>query len=111
MAIMALEGLEVGMTLKSAVCDRSGRLLLPEGVELSEKHLKIFRTWGVTEADVVAEGNDESETGPLPISGDPALIAAAQAEVERLFIHNDPQHPLINELIRICVARKVTHAI
>lgn len=110
MAIIPLESLEIGMTLKSAVCDRSGRLLLPVGAELSGKHLKVFRTWGVTEADIVADCNDESENGPAPISGDPVVIAAAQEAVERLFFHNDPQHPLINELIRICVARKVAHA-
>lgn len=98
------------MALKTAVSDRSGRLLLPAGVELSDKHLKIFRTWGVTEADIVSNSNVESESAPALISGDPAVIAAAQDAVEQLFIHNDQQHPLINELIRICVARKVAHA-
>lgn len=110
MAIIPLESIETGMTLKSAVCDRSGRMLLPAGAELSDKHLKVFRTWGITEADIIADDNDEGENGPVAISGDPVMIAAARDEVELLFIHNDSQHPLINELIRICTARKVAHA-
>lgn len=111
MAIVPLESLEIGMVLKSAVCDRSGRLLLPAEAELSDKHLKIFRTWGVTEADIVTDCENEVEdNSPAPISGDPAVIAAAEEEVGRLFIHNDPQQPLIKELIRICVTRKVAHA-
>ena len=110
MATISLECLETGMTLKSAVCDRSGRLLMPAGAELSEKHLKVFRTWGVSEADIVSDSDDDSENGPAQISGDPVVIAAAEKAIERLFIHNDPQQPLIKELIRICVARKVAHA-
>lgn len=98
------------MTLKADVCDRSGRLLLPAGAELSGKHLKVFQTWGVSEADIVIDGDEDAEITPSPATGDPEVIAAAQEEVERLFVHNDPGHPLIKELIRICVSRKVSHA-
>lgn len=112
MAILALDSLEIGMTLKSNVCDRSGRLLLPAGVELSDKHLKVFRTWGISEADIVADDNQDSdnESEPNPVSCDPAMISALQKEVEKLFVRNDLQHPLIHELIQICVSRKITHA-
>ena len=110
MAIIPIDHLEAGMNLKTDVCDRSGRLLLPAGTELSDKHLKVFRTWGVAEADITIDGDDGCESPPATTTGDPEVIAAAQEAVERLFIHNDPQHPLIHELIRICVARKVRHA-
>ena len=111
MAILSIDNLEAGMVLKSAVCDRSGRLLLPAGVELAAKHLKIFLTWGVSEADI--EG-DEIIADDLGASGDtgndPLALAEAQHVIEQLFIHNDPQHPLIHELKRICVARRMSGA-
>jgi hypothetical protein len=110
MAIISIEQLEAGMALKANVCDRSGRMLLPAGIELTDKHLKVLRTWGVSEADIVADNEDGSESVAAPVSGDPLVIAAAQEAVDQLFVHNDPQHPLIKELIRICVARKVSHA-
>lgn len=111
MAVLPLDILQVGMTLKAAVCDRSGRMLLPAGIELEEKHLKIFRTWGVSEADIEGDSEDAETTDDiLSLTGDPVVIAAAQNEVERLFMHNDPQHLMIHELMRICVARRVTNA-
>ena len=53
MAIIPIDLLEAGMVLKADVRDRSGRLILPSGAELAEKQIRIFRTWGVTEADIL----------------------------------------------------------
>lgn len=110
MAIIILDNLAAGMLLRSNVCDRSGRLLLPAGNELTEKHLKIFRTWGVIEADIV--GDDSGETAPFD-SGeelDPARLAEAEAAMAKLFVHNNPEHPAIMELLKICVQRRMVHA-
>ena len=111
MAIFPIDNLEPGMILKSAICDRSGRLLLPAETVLAEKHLIIFRTWGVSEADIAGEEYDADSlitTGGH--TGDPLLTAEAQQEVDRLFIHNDPHHQMIQELMRICVSRRVSNA-
>lgn len=98
------------MVLKSPVCDRSGRLLLPEDVELTEKHLHIFRAWGVLEAEIA--GESEAEEGALPVTEeiDPEVLAAAEAALKPLFMHNDPEHPAIKELLRLCIARRAAHA-
>ena len=112
MAMLATDLLESGMILKSAVCDKSGRLLRPAGAELTDKHLKIFRTWGIGGADI-DNGNEEtiSTTVVAVDVNDPVLIAEAQRLVSELFIHNDHQHPLIQELIRICVERQVNSGV
>lgn len=108
MAIISIDLLEVGMVLKSAVCDRSGRLLLPAGSDLTDKHLKIFRTWGITEADILL-GPDEipAEGASASDSRDPALLTEAEQATALLFTHNDPQHPMINELMKICLERRL----
>lgn len=111
MAILSVDTIEPGMTLQADVRDRSGRLLLPAGSELAEKHLKIFRTWGVTEADIVLTGDaTEPETVALLTDIDPQILAEAEQEIDRLFCLNDFQHPMIRELRNICLERRLAHA-
>ena len=109
MALIHIDKLAAGMVLQEDVCDRSGRVLLPAGSELTEKHLLIFRTWGVLEAEITAESdrNSEDTEGGEPV--DPILLAAAESAVMSLFTHNDLEHPAIKELFRICIARKVAN--
>ena len=110
MAHIPLEALESGMILKTDVCDRSGRLLLPAGAELTDKMLKVFRTWGITHADIQRDADetpgDECETD---LSLDPILLAEAEQSVAQLFRHNDPEHPMIRELMRVCLDRRVAN--
>jgi hypothetical protein len=108
LANVAIDNLVAGMVLKSNVCDRSGRLLLPEGAELTEKHLQIFRTWGILEAEIV--GDSDSEATGQDDEIDPEVLAEAEAAVKPLFVHNDLEHPAIKELLRLCIARKALHA-
>ncbi|OGU14693.1 MAG: hypothetical protein A2076_08275 [Geobacteraceae bacterium GWC2_53_11] len=108
MAIIPIDRLEAGMTLKSDVCDRSGRMLLPAGAELADKQLKIFRTWGVTEADILL-GPDEdlAELSGENATLDPLVLAEAEQAVSRIFCLNDPQHPMIRELMSVCLKRRL----
>ncbi len=108
MAIIPIDRLEAGMTLNAAVCDRSGRLLLPAGAELSDKLLKIFRTWGITEADI-HRAPEETQCDVIEENStiDPQVLSEAEQAVALLFHHNDPQHPMIRELMRVCLVRRL----
>jgi hypothetical protein len=110
--IINIDHLAPGMMLRSSVCDRSGRMLLPGGNELTEKHLRIFRTWGIIEADI--EGDDSGDTAHAqPLSAnevDPMQLTEAETAIAGLFVHNDMEHPAIIELMRICTQRKIDHA-
>src|ERR1035437_3834676 len=108
MPIIPIDRLEAGMTLKSDVCDRSGRLLLPAGSELADKQLKILRTWGVTEADILRGPDEELDDIAEENSAiDPLILAEAEHAVALLFCHNDPHHPMIHELMRLCLERRL----
>jgi hypothetical protein len=108
--LVHIDNLAPGMILSSNVSDRSGRMLLPSGAELTEKHFTIFRMWGVLEVEIVGEGvATDAELTPHK-ELDPALLAAARQEVERIFVHNDPTHPAIKELLRICIDRRAARA-
>ena len=110
MAVVHIDNLAPGMVLSRNVCDRSGRMLLPAGAELTEKHFSIFRMWGVLEVEIVGESVVEDVDVPLHEEIDPALLAEAMVEVEWLFTHNDPEHPAVKELMRICTERRAARA-
>ena len=109
MAPVQIDNLVPGMILKHNVTDRSGRMLLPEGATLEAKHFGIFRMWGVLEVEVTDEGEAETAEPPPGEEVDPVLMERASGEVCRIFAHNDPEHPAIRELIRICVNRRAAH--
>lgn len=62
--------LEPGLVVAAPVHDRSGRLLVPAGMTLQGKHLRILRAWGVPEVEVASgHGGAASEDGAE--DGDP----------------------------------------
>lgn len=110
MGMLPIDSLEIGMVLASDVQDRNGRMLLGAGAELTQKHLTIFRTWGVIEADIagIDYASDES---PLPAEVDPAALMAAEEELAPLFSHAGVEHPALRELLRLAAIRRVQHGL
>jgi hypothetical protein len=107
MSLVALEDLELGMVLAADVFDKSGRLLLGEGAELGAKHLFIFRTWGVVEADIV--GATAAVTSDIPDTATGEKTDRAKSRLLPLYRHTDLEHPAISELLRLAVIREVRH--
>lgn len=58
MDVIATENLSPGMVLEKDVHDRSGRLLLGAGAELTGRQIHILRTWGVVEVAISGTGED-----------------------------------------------------
>lgn len=108
MGKISIDNLEIGMVLGSDVHDRSGRMLLGAGSELTQKHLVIFRTWGILEADIVGQGTEDPHD-PIPSDVDPNELAAAEQALAPLFRHTNTSHPAISELLRLAALRKVQH--
>jgi hypothetical protein len=107
MSIVALEKLEHGMVLASEVSDKSGRLLLGAGGVLEDKHLRIFRTWGVVEADI--EGVAAADSDALPDNITQEQLELAKTRLLPLYCHADIEHPAICELFRLAVIQEVHH--
>lgn len=101
MAIIDVSNAQAGMVLSADVLDKRGRLLMPSGKELSEKHLGALPAWGVTHIEV--EGDDiegaEQEVEPWALD-------AATAEIDRLFSRVNREHPMMLALAEVCVQRK-----
>jgi hypothetical protein len=100
-----VDDLKPGMVLGADVADASGRLLATAGTELTAKHLRVLRAWGVTEASV--EGVEREEVEAQAVAElDPQAVAEAEAAAERRFAHNDRGHPAVAELHRVAVRRR-----
>ena len=52
MPVIKVEDMEPGMILAADAVCLNGRVLLRAGATLSEQNLKIFRTWGLSEANI-----------------------------------------------------------
>jgi hypothetical protein len=105
MSRITTNDIETGMILSSDVKDRGGRALLKAGLELTEKHLKIFKTWGITHIEI--EGDETTTSLQTIINAHPELEAAAQQAAEDQFRHTDPDHPFFKELNALWIQRHI----
>lgn len=105
MGRIGVGALKTGMVLAEDVKDGNGRMLLNAGVSLTDKHLRIFKIWGVSEVDVEGvsrEAVDQEEVADI----DPALLAAVEAYQAERFRHNDTGLDHVAELLRYCTLRR-----
>ena len=106
MGIINLEDIQVDMILASDVKERSGRVLLAMGSKISEKHLKVFKMWGITEADV--KGIEKEELAANVVAQfDQHLFQEIEIQTRERFCHVDMEHPFIKELFRLLTLRQV----
>ncbi len=101
-----IEDLQPGMKLSRDVKDRSGMVVLASGTEIADKHIKIFKSWGITEADVEGIEQDDLTTA-FTARIDPALRQAAETEADHLFRHNQRNHPVVDRLYHLFILRHV----
>lgn len=109
MGKVLLDNLEVGMVLAGDVHDRAGRMLLGAGAELTPKHLLIFRTWGVEEAEIAGVDDDAGNAPSLPPEVTPEMLAAAEEALVPLFAIANLEHPAMAELFRLAALRRAVH--
>ena len=100
MGSISLDDIEPGMILGRDITNRTGLVLLRAGVEITEKHLKILRTWGITEADIKGiEKEDIVNKAAAEI--DPRILEEAKIKAGEIFRHTNQEHPFIEELFRL----------
>ena len=95
-----------GMVLAAPVIDRRGRLLIPEGASLSERHVQALMVWGVAKIEV--EG-DEPE-GAQAEAPSPEALARAEAAVEQRFAVVGTDHPFLAQLKACAIERALAPA-
>jgi hypothetical protein len=100
MAEIKISELEPGMVLGESVYNASGGLLLKDGALVTEKHISIFKKWGVNRVRVRRAGE---ETG-TPVSRyaalDPGEVRELDERLESRFrwVEDDP---VMLEVLRV----------
>lgn len=103
------DGLQPGMKLARKVEDRQGRLLMAAGTELTDRHIRSLRLWGITAVDV--EGDEPENTSKseiaAPLSAE--TVETAKALTAKAFCHNmsHRNHPFIRQVTVIYFSRLV----
>ena len=103
-----LDDLQVGEILAADVKDRSGRLLLTAGAAIEERHLKIFRGWGVTDVAIKCDPSNDYNISEKMAEQDPDFRKMIETELKKDFKLNDLRDPFIQALLQICVDREMT---
>ncbi len=98
---ITVDNLRPDMVLAADIVDGGGRLLLPAGTALTERHLRYCQMWGIPDADVAGDDPPPTDDGAGGL--DPAAIASAEARVRPRFRHADLGHPAVEALFRHCV--------
>ena len=108
MIIVPVQSLKPGRILATDVKNAHGQLLIKKGAEVTERHVRVLKSWGVADVQVEGEGEEgDSSAGETTVeSYDPVLMEKARVEVMERLRYNSIEHPAIDELVRICVRRR-----
>jgi len=109
MGIINLEDIQVNMVLAKDIKDRSGRVLLAGGSRINEKHLKVCRMWGITEADIQGMEKDEIAAN-IVAQLDPGLFQESEHTIRERFLNANMDHSFNKELFRLVTIRSVKRA-
>ncbi|MGM0553875.1 MAG: hypothetical protein ACQETK_08800 [Pseudomonadota bacterium] len=119
---IAIQEVRSGQTLASAVHDRSGRLLIPAGMVIQDKQLRVLQSWGISEIEIVDEAepsaNDphdqpgdatgQAASAEMPVT--PEMYARADEILAERFRHADhTQHPMdgVYQLARTALLKQL----
>lgn len=79
----------------------NGQLLIGAGVVLSDKHIRILKTWGV---HTIAILGDDETTEEVVVSEE--LYKSIEAELKPYFVHANLENPIINYLFAESIKRE-----
>jgi len=99
-----LYDLKPGMVLGDDLYAPNDRFLLPQGTVLEEKHFKIFKIWGVSEAVIQDLSEETAEVETYEGIGDD-IIEKSTDTVNRVFRHANTTHEAVAELYRLSQLR------
>ncbi len=79
MILVDVQSLKTGRILAADVKNSHGQLLIKKGVEVTDRHVRVLKSWGVVDVQVegLGEGEGENEVAAegVPVERyDPAIL-------------------------------------
>jgi HD-like signal output (HDOD) protein len=103
LALIYVDDLMAGMILAEDLFTPTGRFVLAAGAALQQDHLKIFKTWGIVEADIDESSLGEEYGQKQDLSAE--FYEKAQEYLGRRFMHNNLADDPVATLYRHAVHR------
>jgi hypothetical protein len=97
-----LDGVSEGMVVAADVKNMDDMLLIPAGCALSARHIKMLRTWGVSEIQI--EGEESGSTTLLKIA--PEVLERLESELKKFFWDFDAAAPAQKEIFNLVLRRR-----
>jgi len=91
------------MVLASGAKNQHGQMLLAAGTALEEKHVRILKSWGVVEADIVDSGDSKDAASASDVPPE-FQVKAGEVEEQR-FVIAERKHPALSELFALAKNR------
>jgi hypothetical protein len=105
-----IDDLQEGMIVAADVRNIDDMLLLPAGAELTARHLKVLRSWGITEVTVQATHEAEDASDPLRRIP-PEALARIEAALREIFYKFEPAQALPQTVFRLMLLRQARRAL
>ena len=99
MGLIHVKDLKKGMVLACEVSNKHGNTLLEKGDMLSERHIMLLKSWGITEADI--EGFDKAQVEERERETLSTAVAESIEEDLKNLFADFGDNPLMNELYRV----------
>ncbi|TNF36983.1 MAG: hypothetical protein EP312_00060 [Gammaproteobacteria bacterium] len=107
MALINIDDLAPDMEVEQNVMSPTGMILVPAGVVLDDKKIRLLKSWGVTEAHIKGVSAEEAAAKALE-EVDPQVLLKEKQELVKLFRRNDFKNPFIKELFQQSLRRRLT---
>ena len=99
MGILNINDLKAGMVLAQSAKNRHDAVILGEGKVLTEKHIDLFKTWGVTGVDIKDIDSDQLVKEEMEaLSND--IVESIERELDELFPPFEA-NPVMEEIYKI----------
>lgn len=106
MSKVKIKDLQEGMIVALAVKDKNGMLIVSQGQKITDKYIRTFKTWGITEIDIEKTVENHGDKDCLAEKKVVIVSAEVKEKVDDLFRYTDKQHPAMVELMELCILRK-----
>lgn len=103
MGLLKVDDFKPGMVLAADLKSPQGRMLLPKGSMLTEKHIRTCKIWGIVEGDILGEDDQKAEDPPVVLN--PALVERAKELAKAYFYLTDLRHPVVRETAKLFIER------
>jgi hypothetical protein len=91
MGMIPLDNVQEGAVLEKDITD-NGQVLIKSGMKLTERHLKLCLSWGITELPIKGVDANQLEQDFLA-SIPPEVMREAEEKRDQKFKLMDPHHP------------------